>query len=324
METTHNELLKIAQAIRERQRATGASDNAWVRKYPGLGSTKTYAKLIAGDTASLDPDRWIVDYRAVESLLDALEGGEQEEPLYDDLTPVVALRAALSGAMREESNRRLVLVVGEPGMGKTTAARMVAGRYGARVILAEADELWKESPAAMLGGLLRALGVREFPASGEARKVLLLERLRTTRTCLVIDEAHHLGPRTLNLVKTILNQTPGEIVFLCLPTLWRNLATQAYHEARQLTANRLYERIALDGVSKADAARFIERRVPGIDGAAAQAGELARQDSNNRGGLAWIAAVCGQVRRLSGGEGGCDVETFARGLARAAQLRGVA
>lgn len=323
METTQTELLKIAQAIRERQRATGASDNAWVRKYPGLGSTKTYAKLIAGDTASLDPDRWIVDYRAVEALLDALEGGDTEEPLYDDLDPVVALRAAITSAMREEGTRRLVLMVGEPGAGKTTAARLAAGRFGGRVILAEADETWKENVGAMLGGLLRALGVTELPTTHEGRKNLLVERLRVTRRCLVIDEAHHLGPRTLNLVKTLINQTPGEIVFLCLPTLWRRLESQAYDEARQLTTNRLCERIALQGVSKQDAARFVERRVPGIDGAAAQAGEMARQDAARRGCFAWVGAVCAQARRLSG-EGDCDIETFARGLSRAAAQRGVA
>lgn len=323
MENTHTELLRIAQAIRERQRATGASDNAWVRKYPGLGSTKTYIKLVNGDAASLDSDRWIVDYRAVESLLDALEGEGGEEPLYDDLDPVVALRAAITAAMREESNRRLVLMVGEPGAGKTTAARLAAGRFGARVILAEADETWKENVGAMLGGLLRALGVTELPGTHEGRKNLLIERLRVTRRCLVIDEAHHLGPRTLNLVKTLINQTPGEFVFLCLPTLWRNLATQAYHEARQLTANRLCERIAIQGVSKQDATRFVERRLPGIDGAAAQAGEMARQDSITRGGFSWIGVVCAQARRLSG-EGECDIETFARGLTRAAAQRGVA
>lgn len=323
METTHNELLKIAQAIRERQRATGASDNAWVRKYPGLGSTKTYAKLIAGDTASLDPDRWIVDYRAVESLLDALEGEGGEEPLYDDLDPVVALRAAITAAMREQSNRRLVLMIGEPGAGKTTAARLAAERFGTRIILSEADETWKENIGAMLGGILRSIGVTELPSTHEGRKNLLIERLRVTRRCLVIDEAHHLGPRTLNLIKTLINKTTGEFVFLCLPTLWRRLESQAYDEARQLTTNRMCESFALQGVSKQDATRFVARRLPGIDGAAAQAGEMARQDAARRGCLAWIGAVCTAARRLSG-DGDCDIETFARGLSRAAAQRGVA
>jgi len=323
MDKTAGELVLVASGIRDRQRGDGASDTAWVRRYPGLGSQKTYAKICGGDVEGLDPERWLLDYRAVAALLEVLDGAEQAEPLYDDLSPVMALRAALSGAMREQSNRRLILVVGEPGHGKTTAARLAGGRYGGRVVMAEADETWKDSAGAMLGGMLRACGARDIPLSAADRLTALTERLRIARTCVVIDEAHHLGPRTLNLVKTLINQTPGEFVFLCLPTLWRRLETQAYDECRQLTTNRLFERIALEGVSKQDAARMIERRVPGINGSAVQAAELARSDARKRGGLAWVSAVCAQARRLAG-DAECDVETFARGVARAAQQRGVA
>mgnify|MGYP005851965893 CR=1 FL=1 len=318
MDGTGRELVLLAGEIATKQGAAGASDTAWVRRYPGLGSTKTYKLIQRGEIGGLDPDRWLLDYRAVAELLDSV-GPEAEEPLYADLSPVQRLATALAEAMRESSNRRLVLVTGEPGMGKTTAARLVAGRWGQRVVLAEAEETWRDSISAMLGGLLRALGVRQLPMSAADRLEAVRARLCSSRTALIIDEAHHLGPRALNLVKTLINQTPGEFVFLCLPTLWRRLETQAYEEARQLTTNRMIERIALEGIGQGDAARFLERRVPGLNGHAGAAAELARAEAGKRGGFAWMAAVAREASRLEVE----DVEGFSRALARAAQLRGV-
>lgn len=319
---TAQELINIAVNIAARQAAEGANDTAWCRRYPGLGSTKTYKLIQRGDISGLDTARWLLDYRAVAALLDTLDGGEQAEPLYDDLTPVLALKAALAGAMRESSNRRLIILLGEPGTGKTSAARLAGDRYGVRVVRAEADETWKDSAGAMLSGLLRTLGAGEIPPAHADRLANLITRLRQSRTALVIDEAHHLGPRTLNLVKTLINQTPGEFVFLCLPTLWRRLETTAYDECRQLTTNRLFERIALDGVSRQDAARLIERRIPGINGAAIQAAELTRHDARKRGGLAWVAAVCAQAQRLAA-DTPCDLDTYSRALSRTAAQRGI-
>lgn len=317
-DSTGQELVRIAAEIAARQAGAGVSDVAWCRRYPGLGSTKTYKLIQRGELGGLDPERWLLDYRAVSELLESV-GAEAEEPLYDDLAPVARLAAALMEAMRETSNRRLVLVTGDPGMGKTTAAKLVAGRWGQRVVLAEAEETWRDSIPAMLGGLLRALGVRHMPPSAADRLSLVIERLQTSRTAVILDEAHHLGPRTLNVVKTLINQTPGEFVFLCLPSLWDRLAKDAYQEARQLSLNRMRERIHLDSISANDAMRFLERRVATLNGAAKDAAEIVRQDAARRGGFAWLAAVAREAARLEAS----DTETFARAQARAASLRGI-
>lgn len=317
------ELVRLAAVLREHQRAVGATDAAWCRRHPGLGSTKTYVRICRGETGELDHARWLADYRAVLALLDAVAGAGEQEEIYADLGPALALRAAVTGAMRECSNRRLVLMVAEPGMGKTSAARAVRERYGARVALSEADETWKDSPGAMLTGLGSDLGLRGMPVGLGARVDAVCRKLAETRTCLIIDEAHHLGPRTLNLVKTLLNRTPGEFVFLCLPTLWRRLETTAYDEARQLTTNRLHERISPGAISPDDAARLIGRRCGELGGGLKEAAALALRDAVRRGGYSWVAAACREALRLAAGEpGGMDLETFARGVSRAEALRG--
>ena len=83
------------------------------------------------------------------------------------------------------------------------------------------------------------------------------------RRCVMIEEAHHMGVRCLNQLKTLVNCTPGEFVLFAYPTLWGRLEKHAYHEARQLIGNRLAERIKLS-VQPADVKKFVTRRVPRV------------------------------------------------------------
>jgi hypothetical protein len=68
-----------------------------------------------------------------------------------------------------------------------------------------------------------------------------------------------MGPRSLNMVKTIINRTPGEVIMIGLPVLLKRLEMAAYQEARQLTLNRLCERITLSSADKDDTAILLER-----------------------------------------------------------------
>jgi hypothetical protein len=60
--------------------------------------------------------------------------------------------------------------------------------------------------------ILDAQGVRDQPIAREARLRMVVTRLRQARTALAIDEAHHMGPNCLNACKTLVNQTPGEVI----------------------------------------------------------------------------------------------------------------
>jgi type II secretory pathway predicted ATPase ExeA len=222
--------------------------------------------------------------------------------------------------MRERGNNRLVILQGPPGCGKSTATRALLERFGQRIVLAEADETWKDSLMAMLGGCLRALGVTVLPANSSERLRVLLEKLRERRVCLVIDESHHLGPRTLNIVKTIINQTPGEIVLSAQGTLFRRLELSAYEEARQLTQNRLAERVNLESVASADVELFLSRRLEWENGEIKQAAQLLGEKAQGRGQFAFAKRVCQQARRLARKEP-ITLELFTRALAKTEAAR---
>lgn len=297
-----NELQQVALDIRAWQTSKGLSDVQMLKKFPGLGSTKTYTRLLAGDVDDLDTERWLIELRQVQALIDALaDASTDDEPLYDDLSTCARMRVAALEAMREKGNNRLIVVLGPPGTGKTTAALALAQKYGSRIVLCEADETWKSAHNA-LGGILRAVGVRELPSSPADRLARLIERLREGDRCLVIDEGHHMGVASFNVLKTLLNQTGCQIILLALPVLFRRIEMAAWEEVRQLTQNRMLERVKFDAVEPHDIERFLSRRLTWSNGDLKKAAAAMKEPMARYGHFAFLKLVCRRAKRDAGGD----------------------
>jgi len=300
---TRDQLSAVARQIRAYQEDQRLSDRELVKRFPGLGSDRTWARIAGGDLDNVDPAQWLGEYLAVQAAIAVIrEHAGDDDPLYDDLTTVLDLRAAVAEAMRERGINRLVIMQGPQGSGKSTAAVLLRAKYGCRVRLCEATEIWKENANAMLGGMLAQYGVPQPPIPVAEKWAILVNKMNESRTCLIIDEAHHLGPKTLNLVKSLVNQTPGEIVLLAMATLWRRLETAAYEEARQLTQNRLLERIRMEGVAQADAEKILVRRLSLSTADARLAASAVRQAAGANGNLTFVKLVCRHAARLAHGE----------------------
>lgn len=276
-----------------------------------IGSDRQWGRILKGEP--VNAEEWLPRYEAAWALLEARGESTGAEDLYDDLTLPRAVRVAVAGAMRTQGLDRAVIVTAPSGMGKTRAARLAHGQLGSRAAWAEADPTWTQAPA-MLAGLARALGHRE-PPDGAARCLAIVrERLQAGRVCLFIDEAHHLGPTTLDCVKTLINQTPGEVVLLAIPSLWRKLEAQSYEQARQLVRNRLYERIALDRLPVADGERMIARRCPPLAHAAKACAKVFCARAGEGRNLALLAAVCREACARCEGEPEPGPAIFAEAL----------
>jgi hypothetical protein len=313
---TQTELCQIARQIRDWQLARQITDTRLCADYD-IGSTKTFRALADGNPGEYDADRWLPKYRAAWNLIQTATEGPEQMPVFEDVGPAIRLRAAFADAMRETGNDRLIILEGNPGDGKTTAVNSLVGRYGSRIVQVEAVETWRDSINAMLADILLACGVAQPPASCAARLDKLVETLKARRGCLAIDEAHHMGPRSLNMVKTIINRTPGEVIMIGLPVLLKRLEMAAYQEARQLTLNRLCERITLSSADKDDTAILLER----LGGVPA---DVAREVSARvaamavgHGSLKFVARVCRRLRR----DGATDADTIAKLAAKVAANR---
>lgn len=335
-----NQLRAVAGQIADYQTKHGFSDTELCKRYAGLGSTKTYKRILdAGDELEeLNVERQLHNYQQAWALIEiALASADVEEPDYGDMRFVTATRLAVTDALQEQGNNRLVIVEGASGSGKSTIARCLQARWPNVTVFVEADECWKDSISTMLGALLRVADIRErhadgnegnegndgrdvvLPASASERELKLLAWLNLRKRILIIDEAHHMGPRTANICKTIINKSPTVMVWLAIPTLLRRIETAAYEEVRQLTRNRLCERVRVEGPSVDETLTFLARRgVKWADDKQARAcAKVLSEASVQYGNWGFVNLVARRCRRLCA-RGPMEQEQFAEAF-RAAQ-----
>lgn len=315
MKNQESELIDIAAKIAAWGEAHGMSRAQLVRNFADLGSEKSFRDISAGSLEGYNAENQLAKYRAVYATMEELSAQGGEESIYDDLGTVVKIRRAFLGVVKATGTNRVLIVQGESGVGKTTAVGLLRGKYGTgRISYVEASDVWADSPNAFLGAILRALGVTELPTGRVQRLEDVQQRLSISRRCLVVDEAHHLGPHCLNTVKTLVNTTPGEFILVAIPTLWNKLQAHAYQEAKQIATNRLSERVKLT-LDEADVRTYLAKRFP--DAAAGDlktAARIIRPSALLSGNYAFVRDVC---RALAG----LDADAVSRAVTAVAARR---
>jgi type II secretory pathway predicted ATPase ExeA len=243
-----------------------------------------------------------------------LEAAEGAEPIYDDLPTAEAVRDAILKVFSPAASlRRVVFVLGDSGMGKTTAVNILCRKWGQRVTRMEAHEAWADRPANMLDDLLEQLGLATIPTSSAAKMRAAVAALKSFRRCLIIDEGHHIGPRIINTFKSLVNMTPGEIVILGTPPMWAKFTKAAYAEATQLYTNRLGAFVCLK-LLDSDVEAFLRStfgsRVTKAE--AASAAKAIRPVAERRGCYAFVRDVCAELEAAGKGFGAEAVQAALR------------
>jgi hypothetical protein len=275
-----DQLKKVADQIKEYQDRRELSDAALCREFAGLGSTKTYKRILEGDFSELNVERQLENYSRVLELT-RIKPDPDAGAIYEDLRHVRQTLLAVKEAYREVGNDHLVILEGATGSGKTETANVVERAFQNAAVRSEAHGGWKvgNNPlTVMFGDLLEAAKLREYssekvngaenkvvaadslPVSFAARKKKLFDALNERKRILIIDEGQEMGPFCLNLLKSIINQTPTVVLLCVIPTIFRRLESKSYEDAIQLTGNRLYERIRIPSPEPAEVAKFLDRR----------------------------------------------------------------
>ncbi|MGY1700366.1 ATP-binding protein [Geodermatophilus sp. SYSU D00766] len=132
---------------------------------------------------------------------------EREEPL---ALLATAARAAAAG------RGGVVLVTGEPGIGKTALVGGLAGRLaGVRVLTGQCDDLTTPRPFGALRDVARAVGgpLAEVLADGSAPAAvhdgLLAELAGPAPTVLVLEDVHWADDATVDAVRTLGRRVPA-------------------------------------------------------------------------------------------------------------------
>ncbi len=260
------ELRECAARIEAHRRARRPvpSDRGWVKLWPGLGSPKTWARILAGDMDGINVAAKLPDYRGVLAALEAEVATRAEEELYPDLAGAQEIELMALRLMHHTGKDRFLLVEGGSGSGKTSGLDLLAtGSASGSMVRTEADETWKSQRAA-IRRLLLAMRVPkdEIPHETDLMLEMLVRKINQRgKILLAIDEAHHVTGTFLNLAKTILNQTPAMLLLAGMETLMRKLRATASEEAKQLFHNRLFARVKLSGPDVAGARIYLARRL---------------------------------------------------------------
>lgn len=305
-----SELVDLARRIHAWQDRMGMKTPALIRQFPGIGSDKSFRDIRAGKTDGYDEEQQLANYRFVWAKIEAMDENASEDPVFEDLAAVGQIRLAVLRAMRNTGINRVVLALGGSGIGKSTFLRWFCTKYGSRIIRVDALDLWKDSPNEMLGAIMRATGSSGLPHHASERFDRVVETLRKTRRCLAIDEAHHLGPHCINTIKAIVNATPGEVLLLAMETLWYKLESTSYSEARQISTNRLCERVQLR-LTKEDVNKFLVHSFPSADRAQLKASaDFIRSAAEGSGNMLFVKDVTEQARDMTEDGSQPDVALF--------------
>lgn len=276
-------------------------NGAMIRRFPALGSDKTYAAFLRGLTEGYRAEEWLVKYRGVLCLIEEEATVRANEELYPDLRPAEETALAVAQLIRQRGKRRLVVIQGGSGAGKTSALSLIAAKYPGTCHRVDANEGWK-SPLAAYRAIARALGAKSRdggnPVSAGDWLELIVAHVGQARPILLLDEGHHMTGQTLNGIKSMINETGLRVVIAAIGTLWDKLQRAANQEAMQLVRNRMHCRVILREPAAADVRRLIERRCHGYKASAARVQSLIAE-SKAYGLYNYVARVADEAADLA-------------------------
>lgn len=277
----HNEeniqtLRNLAKQVREYQKDRGWSDAKLCKEIASVGSSKTYKRILdeADDLDELNVENQLRNFQsAVEIITSFRQKDRPAELEYEDFTNLERSEVAVRRAALEDEDcvSRLVIIEGQTATGKDAVKRHLLRKFPNNAIAVEATELWRLTPTTPLMAIYQSLEIvlkadkdtQEIPRPPRYPRDLLeaiLTKLKARKLIMIINEAHHMGVPGLNLVKTIINQSPTVVVLECIPALLTRLLGSNYEEAVQLTGNRLSERVYLPTPPTDEILMMLDRR----------------------------------------------------------------
>lgn len=307
------ELRRLARLVADYQKECGWSDAQTQREIPQIGSTKTY-KRILDDQDPLDElnvANQVANYkRACDYIELRRKDDKVAEQEFDDFANITDSMAAVSRALVEDSIARFVAIQGENGCGKDAVKNALLRRWGNITLAIEANDFWSNSLVGFMGALLteynraRSADLKPKPYP-MATFEMLVDQIRDQRLVLFVNEAHHIGPRGLNILKSLINRCPRLVIVAAfIPKLLRDLAQAHYQEALQLFGNRLAERVALSSPQADEIMLLLERRGVKFDSAATekQAATELKEEAPQFGNWRYVGQFAREARRQCKGQ----------------------
>lgn len=247
----------IIENIAEFQKTAGLSDAAFAKHLPC--SATTWSRL-KGDIYKGNTDRKVAEVaKAAQAYREAWQKNQTRNSRrrfyeFTDFKAVFsAVRTAQSrGQLAEED--KLIVYCAPSGWGKSHLAAELEERYNARVVTAR--ESWRTSYFSACASIARAVGVRDKFRGAPHAEEELIDYLTNHPCVIVLNEVEFFGRRTLNLIKTILNETTCSVVMLAIPEFFSSIKVLGGLHSAQLL-RRCVAVIPAGEITAAQASRFL-------------------------------------------------------------------
>jgi type II secretory pathway predicted ATPase ExeA len=267
------ELVELALEIKEWAKQRGMSEASMLKQFrSGLGASRSFNRVLAGDVAPGTVGDNLIKYRAVKEEMGLLERQAGADALCPDLGAAGPVLADLGRFIAQPGLRRFFLIEGPSGSGKTSLLDLLSLKQPAKVLRLNGCQRWRffEAFIADLLALLPTIDRAPEAVKAKRRRLTLPERMEevakrllASSRVLAIDEAQCLTAPALTFLKDLINrQTMGARLYVVAAgqsTLWRKLEEAAEEEAKQLKHNRLFRRWILEAPDAAACEDYLGR-----------------------------------------------------------------
>lgn len=175
--------------------------------------------------------------------------------VHTDTTRVIVDK--IDEALRNRNHRRVGLILGPAGAGKTELLQHLSERFGGKIV--GATEAWRRSYTEGMADIFEAFAPHAgWRTRGELQRslfgllrqpVIRPDTGKASPALLLLDDSNTWGPHTWNMVRDIINRTPAVVVAAGLTEIIDKLCARSFAEASQVMKRALfcYELPPLEG-----------------------------------------------------------------------------
>jgi hypothetical protein len=206
-----------------------------------LGSQRTWERMSKDEWDNNKPEKWLDKLRQACSQLD---GGTPVRNVFPDMPFFKKATEILNRLEAQKTDRRIAVMLGWTGTGKSVWARAQVDKQRATRIYVRAMPGWREKGIAICSGIIQAINGERLELNmgyDEALGKLKL-LLGSSDITVFLDEAHEGGVELMKIIRYLVDETTSRFVYLGYPTEYNRVvaaSTGALAEARQFLGRAL-------------------------------------------------------------------------------------